>query len=280
MSELSYLSRITLKPQIADSSHLALLIAGNGYGMHRLLWDLFPGRDGQRRDFLFREEREDRQGGDRRRPMFYLLSPEPPSQDSPLFRVESTQYQPQLRAGDRLTFKLRANPVVSRRQPGRKNSVNHDVVMDSQHQLLCQLCRAAGLPDSGDKGDKLARLGQLDGDRLRHLLPTELADQAELSGGGMLPLQQLLRRQVDQALFDWLELRAERNGFQLAGNALEATGYEWRPLPEKGRNAGFSSVDYQGALTVTDPERFTRMLHQGLGKARAFGCGLMLVRRL
>jgi CRISPR system Cascade subunit CasE len=31
---------------------------------------------------------------------------------------------------------------------------------------------------------------------------------------------------------------------------------------------------------VTDPERFTAALVNGIGKARAFGCGLMLIRRV
>jgi len=31
---------------------------------------------------------------------------------------------------------------------------------------------------------------------------------------------------------------------------------------------------------VTEPERFVEALSAGLGKAKGFGCGLMLVRRL
>ncbi|EHL5171358.1 type I-E CRISPR-associated protein Cas6/Cse3/CasE [Escherichia coli] len=40
----------------------------------------------------------------------------------------------------------------------------------------------------------------------------------------------------------------------------------------------FSSVDYTGMLTVTDPGLFVQRLSQGYGKSRAFGCGLMLIK--
>ena len=41
----------------------------------------------------------------------------------------------------------------------------------------------------------------------------------------------------------------------------------------------YSTVDFQGLLQITDPQRFKAMLFKGLGPSKAFGCGLMLVRR-
>ncbi len=38
-------------------------------------------------------------------------------------------------------------------------------------------------------------------------------------------------------------------------------------------------LDYEGVLTVEDPVLFLSALTVGFGRARAFGCGLMLVRR-
>ncbi|WP_308340124.1 type I-E CRISPR-associated protein Cas6/Cse3/CasE [Thiolapillus sp.] len=35
----------------------------------------------------------------------------------------------------------------------------------------------------------------------------------------------------------------------------------------------------QGSLTVTEPDAYLATLKQGLGRAKAFGCGLMLIRR-
>ena len=42
----------------------------------------------------------------------------------------------------------------------------------------------------------------------------------------------------------------------------------------------FSTVDFSGQLTVTDPQAFRTALLGGVGSAKAFGCGLLLVRRV
>ena len=41
----------------------------------------------------------------------------------------------------------------------------------------------------------------------------------------------------------------------------------------------FSTVDLSGELTVLEPEIFANALYDGIGHAKAFGCGLLLVRR-
>ncbi|MFF7155702.1 type I-E CRISPR-associated protein Cas6/Cse3/CasE [Streptomyces sp. NPDC008139] len=41
------------------------------------------------------------------------------------------------------------------------------------------------------------------------------------------------------------------------------------------RTVSLTSVTYDGRLTVTDPDALRRTLTQGLGKAKAYGCGLM-----
>lgn len=273
---MSYLSRVRLKPEIRQSSQLAMLIAGNSYGMHRLLWDLFPGRDGQQRNFLFREEQDNEQQGGAVQPIYYLLSPDLPLQTSPLFQVETKPFDPQLEEGDHLAFKLRANPIVSRKTDGQKRSLSHDVVMDAQHQLLNQLCVSAGLTTGGSKGDKLALLRRLPDAQMRDLITPVLPEQSRGT------LDDAVQFAISKAQVAWLTgERAERAGYLIEQPAnLQVTGYTWKPLPEKGRKAGFSTLDYEGVLTVTDPERFIVMLNSGLGKARAFGCGLMLTRRI
>ena len=42
----------------------------------------------------------------------------------------------------------------------------------------------------------------------------------------------------------------------------------------------FGVMDFSGMLEVKDPARFLTQLAQGFGRARAFGCGLMLIRRI
>ncbi|MCI5220551.1 MAG: type I-E CRISPR-associated protein Cas6/Cse3/CasE, partial [Candidatus Electrothrix sp. LOE2] len=45
-------------------------------------------------------------------------------------------------------------------------------------------------------------------------------------------------------------------------------------------NIQFSLLDLSDRLTVTDPNVFTRALFRGIGPAKGFGCGLLLVRRV
>ncbi len=49
----------------------------------------------------------------------------------------------------------------------------------------------------------------------------------------------------------------------------------------KGRRAGkIVKVRFEGILTVNYPEQLINMVEKGVGPAKAFGCGLLLVRRL
>ena len=51
---------------------------------------------------------------------------------------------------------------------------------------------------------------------------------------------------------------------------------------QKGRReayAKFGILDLSGTLRVNDPAAFIARLGTGFGRARAFGCGLMLIRR-
>jgi CRISPR system Cascade subunit CasE len=76
----------------------------------------------------------------------------------------------------------------------------------------------------------------------------------------------------------WLQERAEQAGFQLEG--VHVDGYRQHRLSKRGqgRPIQFSTLDYQGILRVTDAERFLQTLRTGIGHAKAFGCGLLLIR--
>jgi CRISPR system Cascade subunit CasE len=39
-------------------------------------------------------------------------------------------------------------------------------------------------------------------------------------------------------------------------------------------------LDFEGRLKIVDADRFKQALFEGIGSAKAFGCGLMLVRRI
>ncbi len=78
----------------------------------------------------------------------------------------------------------------------------------------------------------------------------------------------------------WLVRQARGAGFALDVDKLVVDGYEQRRIPRpNARPLRYSSIDYTGLLTVTDPIAFIDRVISGFGRARAFGCGLMLIRR-
>lgn len=84
-----------------------------------------------------------------------------------------------------------------------------------------------------------------------------------------------------QAGRQWLERRAEACGFVI--DAVRITGYERKEIRKRRRKEPpvvVSRLDYEGILYVADPERFLHTLLHGVGPAKAFGCGLLLVRRV
>lgn len=79
----------------------------------------------------------------------------------------------------------------------------------------------------------------------------------------------------------WLARQGERSGFRAL--RVEVGDYSVAALPNhKGRRKGqpqFGILDLSGVLEVADPAVFLAKLASGFGRARAFGCGLMLIRR-
>jgi len=79
----------------------------------------------------------------------------------------------------------------------------------------------------------------------------------------------------------WLAGQGARAGFTV--DALAVADYSVLALPgQGGRRRGqpqFGVLDMTGTVTVTDPAAFLAKLAQGFGRAKAFGCGLMLIRR-
>lgn len=106
-----------------------------------------------------------------------------------------------------------------------------------------------------------------------------MAEKKSLKEKGLTG-DEIYRRCVDAAK-NWLVDRCERYGFAVGADELVVEGYMQHRLKKNGgKEIRFSSIDYEGILTVTDPDAFAHMLITGIGKSKAFGCGLMLVRRM
>ena len=171
-------------------------------------------------------------------PRFYVVSDREPVAPSPHWQVQSKPYAPSLAAGDRLAFELRANPVVTTKNAAGK-AARHDVVMQEKTRLL--------------KDRQLARW-------------------ADWSTPDRPALPELVLRTCGQ----WLQARCERLGIAIDGATLSVEGYEQQR--GKGGELRISTVDFSGTLRVVDADALLQALYTGIGHAKAFGCGLLVVR--
>jgi CRISPR system Cascade subunit CasE len=80
---------------------------------------------------------------------------------------------------------------------------------------------------------------------------------------------------------DWLNRRAGSLGIDLARDTVEATSYNTHPVfrPRKRKPFTLSILDLKGEAVVRDPSALTRALASGIGRGRAYGCGMMLIAR-
>ncbi|CAM2070590.1 type I-E CRISPR-associated protein Cas6/Cse3/CasE [Sulfidibacter corallicola] len=80
---------------------------------------------------------------------------------------------------------------------------------------------------------------------------------------------------------EWLARRASSHGFEIGARRTLVACY--RPSVFHKRKhpdpMTVTTMDLTGTLRVTEVDAFRNMLFNGLGPAKSFGCGLMLVRR-
>lgn len=172
---------------------------------------------------------------------FLVLSHRPPAADGAgLFSPPQTkEFAPDLREGDRLAFVLRANATRTRKDPA-----------DPQKR--------------GARVDVVM-------DTI-HALP---------SGRASTERQDARMRAAEDAGRRWLEHLGANAGFIV--EHLSIDDYSVVPLPAQvGPRRGqpqFGVMDLAGQIRVGDPSLLLAALAQGFGRAKAFGCGLMLIRR-
>lgn len=232
-----YLSRIRFWPNL--SAHRALLTVQQkgSYASHQLLWQLFT--EQPERNFLFREEQGSGISGPKGMPEYLVLSDTAPIQNSELFQIQTKKFEPRLQAGERLAFRLRANPTLSFKgeHSQSKRGMRHDVMMHAR-----KMAQVSGITD-----------------------------------------KQQLQQKMEQAAIDWLtcEHRTARWGirFDVVPVMMAVSQHKTRKGSQS-QPISYSTVDYEGVLTVSEPDLFLTQLAQGLGRAKAFGCGLMLIRRM
>lgn len=179
--------------------------------------------------------------------VFYFLSRRPPEDRHGLFDLAPPKpFAPSMAVGDRLRFSLRANATVAKKLAGgTARGKPCDVVMDALYRVPKE------------------RRGQQ-----RHV---------EIEAAGMR----------------WLTAQGERHGFALpmpgaheaedgdatARPCVRVAGYRTLRIDHGSSPARIGLLDFEGELEVRDPAAFVSALGGGFGRAKAFGCGLMLIRR-
>lgn len=256
MTASLFLSRARLRTRRGEAlASVAPLLIPDGArerhaAQHRIVWLLFQAEPDIGRAFDWRQGEHGFLWRDDGNGHLLILSRQRPTDPNGLFDLDSKPFEPELAAGDRLRFALRANPVAARKPPRLTGQViprvrgrRVDVVMDALKPI----------PET----DRDARTGRAyERDRI-----------------------------VLSATRDWLSRQGAGHGFALRSEAtFSAEGYTQVQI-ERGtrrdarRPAGFSVVDLAGEIEITDPAVFLARLPLGFGSAKAFGCGLMLIRR-
>jgi CRISPR system Cascade subunit CasE len=281
-----WLSRVIPREGI-DWRELVRLGGLDPYRQHQELCKLFDLLPKEQRDakqatpFLFRAERIESAGavgqaypGLAGLPVFYVLSLQKPQDRSGLWRIDTPEqgYRPDLRAGDRLAFKLRANPVVVEKMQRDEEA----------GQAWLQQRKAAGIKEKEQPTKR----------RIRHDVVMNAKRKMDWDS---IPSEQ--RPPLAKLAYDagsrWLENKSRQLGFEIEPAVIRDDGFgdevelpilrvdgygTWRQ--RYGKKIELSTLDFEGVLQVTEPVKFLDALHNGIGPAKAFGCGLLLVRRI
>lgn len=241
-----YLSRVRLRCDLDDSRVQALLngvIDARARLGHHLVWLLFGDHPDRQRDYLWREQGPGE---------YYVLSARPPEDAMGLFEIDPPrQFAPTLRIGDRLAFSLRVHAQVS--LGGNKKAG----VRGRRRDIV-----SAALKQQGVLGTPMQAAA-----RARILVPTARAwmSQQGLKHGFSIPMPD------EEDEFGW---EAEWT------DPFKVLAYHDLMLRREGADPMYLKVlDLEGELVVTDPAKLLAIIAHGLGQSKAFGCGLMLIRR-
>ena len=91
--------------------------------------------------------------------------------------------------------------------------------------------------------------------------------------------RRILRQQSERQI--WLEQKAAQSGFTLCQVLeLEQIHVSGRHSEEKGGAMHHDAYHYQGILQITDAGAFREALQKGIGSGKAYGFGMMMVKRL
>jgi CRISPR system Cascade subunit CasE len=135
-----------------------------------------------------------------------------------------------------------------------------------------------GLPDSSgetrDYTPALTRIREDDAMRFR-LLANPVR---RLTENGV---KKIVAHQTPEYQRAWLYSKARKCGFLLQDGAFDAVSEGWKRFRKAdGSFVEIKTVVFEGVLTVTDATALRDALTDGIGRAKAYGCGLLTLARV
>lgn len=162
--------------------------------------------------------------------------------------------------------------AVSAREPIRTRELWHVEAKGYEPKInlgtrLAFMLRANPIRSKRDQKDK----------QHRHDVVMEVKTRLKTQGEKK-PIPQI----VQEEGLNWLSSRAEKCGFIIKLQDVRADGYQQHRFVKGkgGKEVSLSTLEFNGVLSVADSKLFLETLYGGIGPAKGFGCGLMLVRRI
>lgn len=171
---------------------------------------------------------------------YYVLGPRP-RLESAFFDIETKPWAPAFSAGDHLAFDVVVNATVNRMVDAAKGRNGRQRV-----DVVMDAIHAA--------------------ERDPQHAPRSMLRNALAEG----------------ALVAWWTAQGERNGFRMV-QTLTVGDYKTVLIDDRRRTGHrfpqIGVAHLSGTLEITDPAAFATRVANGFGRAKAFGCGLMLLKR-
>ena len=199
--------------------HIPWHHAQNSYQLHQALWRLFPDGEHAERDFLFRVEQLQKGTGAQ---VLMQSAIQPQSSEQSPVLLALREYSLNMQNGQRLRFKLRANPIKTIKDSSKGT-------VEKKGKIFTKTVRVP-----------------------------------------------LLHEEQQQA---WLERKLQLFA-QLEMLIVQPEPVLYFRKPKEGRSGKIQTAMFDGVLTVTDADAFIDQVKQGIGPAKAFGCGLLSLARI
>ncbi len=115
--------------------------------------------------------------------------------------------------------------------------------------------------------------------RVRHDIVMDALHKTEKNASPeMLTRSERRDDQAQQAAWRWMTEQGKRCGFTIEQVVIQA--YQTQRVPRRNPpDARFGVLDLEGVIVVNDTKLLLDSIAQGFGKAKAFGNGLMLIKR-